>query len=44
VLSAFDQDNPLRTTSDTAKFNYYVDTNDYGVAECMHQLFLHAIV
>lgn len=44
VLSAFDSDNPLRTVSDTAKFNYYVDTHDYGVAECMHQLFLHAIV
>jgi len=44
VLTAFKPNNPVRTLSYDAKFNYYVDTTSYGVAECIHQIFLHGAV
>jgi len=45
VLTAFKNDNPIRTRSLVdANFNYYIDTMSYGVAECIHQVFLHGAV
>jgi D-sedoheptulose 7-phosphate isomerase len=44
VLTAFDPNNPVRISSVKSKFNYYIPTNSYGVAECIHQVFLHGIV
>jgi D-sedoheptulose 7-phosphate isomerase len=44
VLSAFESFNPLKLQSKSAKFNYYIPTHSYGVAECVHQIFLHGIV
>lgn len=44
VLTAFKPDNPVRTRAYDAKFNYYIDTTSYGVAECVHQIFLHGAV
>jgi len=44
VLTAFDPDNKVRTLAKNALFSYYIDTHVYGVAECVHQIFLHAIV
>ena len=36
--------NTVRTMSTDAVFNYYIPTQSYGVAECLHQIFLHGIV
>lgn len=44
VLTAFDKDNKVRSMSETALFNYHIDTHSYGVAECVHQTFLHGVV
>jgi len=44
VLTAFDSDNTIRSMSKDAMFNYYIDTHSYGVAECVHQIFLHGVV
>jgi len=41
ILTAFDKDNKMRTVASNPKFNYHVDTHSYGVAECVHQIFLH---
>lgn len=44
VLTAFGASNTVRVTSDDATFNYYIPTSSYGVAECLHQIFLHGVV
>ncbi len=44
VLTAFDAGNRVRTSSTDATFNYHVPTRSYGVAECLHQIFLHGVV
>ncbi len=44
VLTGFSELNTVRAMSTDAVFNYYVPTNSYGVAECLHQIFLHSIV
>lgn len=44
VLTGFSDRNTVRTTSGDAAFNYYVPTESYGVAECLHQIFLHGVV
>ena len=44
VLTAFKNHNTVRTMSSDAQFNYYIPTVSYGVAECLHQIFLHGVV
>lgn len=44
VLTAFSPDNTLRSMADDSEFNYYINTQSYGVAECIHQTFLHGVV
>lgn len=44
VLTAFGDRNTVRTMSADAVFNYYIPTQSYGVAECLHQIFLHGVV
>ena len=44
VLTAFGDRNTVRTMSPDAVFNYYIPTQSYGVAECLHQIFLHGVV
>lgn len=44
VLTGFAGDNRVRTMSTDATFNYYIPTHSYGVAECLHQIFLHGVV
>jgi D-sedoheptulose 7-phosphate isomerase len=44
-LSGFSSDNKLKTLSDkTALINFWVDSTDYGVVECTHEIFLHSII
>ena len=44
VLTAFDEANSVRTLATDARFNFYIPTASYGVAECLHQIFLHGVV
>jgi D-sedoheptulose 7-phosphate isomerase len=44
VLSGFGENNSLRTNSTNALWNYYINSTDYGVVECVHQIFLHGVV
>jgi len=44
VLSGFKSDNTLRTNATNALWNYYINSTDYGVVECVHQIFLHGVI
>jgi len=44
VLTGFAEGNSVRSMATDASFNYYIPTRSYGVAECLHQTFLHGIV
>ena len=44
VLSGFKENNSLRTNSTNALWNYHINSADYGVVECVHQIFLHGVV
>ena len=44
VLTGFFSNNRLRTRSIDALFNYHIDSDSYGVVECIHQIFLHGVV
>jgi len=41
ILSGFDKSNKLRNYSSAAKEEFWVDSKDYGVVECVHQIILH---
>lgn len=44
-LSGFSPTNPLfQFRSGQNLLNFYVPSNDYGVVECVHQIFLHSIL
>jgi D-sedoheptulose 7-phosphate isomerase len=44
VLTGFESKNSLKSNAFHALFNYHVDSDSYGVVECVHQIFLHAIM
>jgi len=45
ILTGFSKDNSVRSCfKDSAQLEYWVDSNSYGVVECVHQIFLHAII
>ncbi len=44
VLTGFFPNNRFRTRSENALFNYHIDSDSYGVVECIHQIFLHGVV
>jgi len=44
VLSGFKKNNSLRTRAKNALWNYYINSTDYGVVECVHQIFLHGVI
>lgn len=44
VLSGFSPENSLRKNANSALWNYYINSTDYGVVECVHQIFLHGVV
>lgn len=44
TLTGFDINNKLKTLDITnRKINYWVDSDDYGVVECVHMIFLHMV-
>ena len=42
ALTGFDKNNKLNNMN--ATFKYHVDSNDYGIVECIHQILLHSII
>jgi len=44
ILTGFHPFNTLRNRSKKSKWNYHVNSNSYGVVECVHQIFLHGVV
>ena len=44
VLTGFEETNTLRKISKSALWNYHIDSKNYGVVECVHQIFLHGVV
>ena len=44
VLTGFKIDNTIRVESQNALWNYHIDSDDYGVVECVHQIFLQGVV
>lgn len=43
TLTAFKKNNLVRMASISPEFQYHIDTDSYGVAECVHQIFLHTM-
>jgi D-sedoheptulose 7-phosphate isomerase len=44
TLTGFDKDNKLNNLNiKNRKINYWVDSNDYGIVECVHMIFLHMV-
>ena len=44
VLTGFNSDNTIRGEATNALWNYYIDSDSYGVVECVHQIFLHGVI
>ena len=44
VLTGFNYDNTIRGEATNALWNYHIASSDYGVVECVHQIFLHGVV
>ena len=44
ILTGFSPENTIRTRATNALWNYYISSQDYGVVECVHQIFLHGVV
>ena len=44
VLTGFGENNTIRKTAKNSLWNYYINSDSYGVVECIHQIFLHGVV
>jgi len=44
VLTGFNPENTIRSRATNALWNYYINSDDYGVVESVHQIFLHGVV
>ena len=42
ALTGFNKNNKLNNMN--ASFKYYVNSDDYGIVECLHQILLHSIL
>ena len=42
ALTGFDKNNKLNNMN--SSFKYHVDSDDYGIVECIHQILLHSIL
>ena len=43
LLTGFKENNSARLQSKSAYFDLHIASKNYGVVECLHQIFLHAI-
>tara|TARA_A100000164_G_scaffold78626_1_gene66359 strand:- start:992 stop:1495 length:504 start_codon:yes stop_codon:yes gene_type:complete len=44
VLTGFSENNIIRKNAKNSLWNYYINSDSYGVVECVHQIFLHGVV
>lgn len=45
TLSGFDENNALRNKyTEGALLDFWVDSKDYGVVECVHEIILHSVI
>jgi D-sedoheptulose 7-phosphate isomerase len=45
TLTGFDKNNLLKTKlMNNRRLNYWVDSDDYGIVECAHMIYLHMVV
>jgi len=44
TLSGFDINNKLKTLTQDNFLHFWVNSKDYGVVECIHQIILHTVV
>jgi D-sedoheptulose 7-phosphate isomerase len=44
ILTGFESNNKLRNYSDKAELDFWVDSKDYGIVECAHEIILHSII
>ena len=44
ILTGFNPKNKLRKISKNAIWDYHINSSDYGIVECVHQIFLHGVV
>jgi D-sedoheptulose 7-phosphate isomerase len=45
ILTGFSENNLVRAAfKGDARLDYWIDSSSYGVVECVHQIFLHAII
>ena len=44
VLTGFKSDNKIKTVAKNALWNYHINSDSYGVVECVHQIFLHGVI
>lgn len=45
TLSGFEPNNKLRVSySQASELHFWVDSRDYGIVECLHELILHSVI
>ncbi len=44
LLTGFNSKNSARLISKNALWNYHINSSDYGIVECIHQIFLHGVI
>ena len=45
IMTGFDENNMLKNKSmKNRKINYWVNSTNYGIVECVHMIFLHMVV
>tara|TARA_B100000212_G_C27106470_1_gene418677 strand:+ start:16 stop:525 length:510 start_codon:yes stop_codon:yes gene_type:complete len=44
ILTGFSVNNSLRNISKNALWDFHINSKDYGIVECVHQIFLHGVV
>lgn len=44
ILTGFSLANKARSIANSALWDYHINSRDYGIVECVHQIFLHGVV
>ena len=44
VLTGFSPENTIKNKAKSALWNYHIWSTEYGVVECVHQIFLHGVI
>jgi D-sedoheptulose 7-phosphate isomerase len=44
ILTGFNFTNKARSIANSALWDYHINSKDYGIVECVHQIFLHGVV